>query len=95
MLWDIFAFGVAAAVYVTTIIAMKPYADLSTHQMETSGNPYLYFAYIIYGLLSFPFLLFAIGPVSNLLTKSRPTAYDRLKITLFVHFNYVHRHYLT
>ena len=41
------------------------------------GNPYLYMAKIFYGLLSFPFLIFALGPLQDILTKSRPTAYDK------------------
>lgn len=34
-------------------------------------------AKIFYGLLSFPFLIFALGPLADILTKSKPTAYDK------------------
>ena len=37
---------------------------------------HLYFARIIYGLLSFPFLIFQLPFAQAILTKSRPTAYD-------------------
>ena len=38
---------------------------------------HLYFVRIIYGLLSFPFLIFQLPFIQNILTKSRPTAYDK------------------
>ena len=46
------------------------------------GNPYLYMAKVFYGLLSFPFLIFAFGPLQDILTKSRPTAYDKYGNTI-------------
>lgn len=48
----------------------------STQEMYGMGNPFLYFAFVVYGLLSFPFLIFSIGPIADMLTKTRPTAYD-------------------
>lgn len=38
---------------------------------------HVYFVRIIYGLLSFPFLVFQLPFIQNVLTRSRPTAYDR------------------
>ena len=37
----------------------------------------IYFCQTIYGLLSFPFLLFSVPMMTTLLTKTRPTKYDR------------------
>lgn len=36
-----------------------------------------YFCKIMYGLLSFPFLIFALPPMELLLTRSRGTAYNK------------------
>ncbi|KRX01046.1 hypothetical protein PPERSA_00794 [Pseudocohnilembus persalinus] len=71
LIWDIFSFLIATGIFVFTFQA-QPY-DLSWK----NSTPYLFFAKFIYGLLSLPFLIFAVPIISNLLTKSKATAYDQ------------------
>ena len=47
----------------------------STDDWKMKAN--LYWAQFVYGLLSFPFLIFAVPLCPAILTKARPTAYDR------------------
>lgn len=70
MIYDIICFAIS--VYLL-------FAFISYNEIKESiyFNNYLYFIFIFYGLLSFPFLIFAVGPLGNLITKSKPTAYDR------------------
>lgn len=44
---------------------------------STSIRAAVYFTKVIYGLLSFPFVLFAIPVVSNLLTRTKSTKYNK------------------
>lgn len=40
-------------------------------------NANLYWTQFVYGIMSFPFLIFAVPMCQSILTKARPTAYDR------------------
>jgi hypothetical protein len=42
----------------------------------------VFISQFIYGILSFPFLIFLIPGFKQILTKSRPTAYDRFGRTV-------------
>ena len=44
-----------------------------------------FFVKLFYGMLSFPFLIYALPGMQLLLTKSRTTAYDRYFYILFPH----------
>ena len=46
-------------------------------QDDEHAKDIIYLCKIIYGLLSFPFLIFALPLLPDLLTKARPTAYDK------------------
>lgn len=73
MIIDFFCFGIAIALFFIT----TGYMNIDFSKRIEDARPFLFFTKIVYGLLSFPFLMFAIGPIANLLTKSKPTAYDK------------------
>ena len=71
IVYDIFMFiGVCVCFLVITPLFFGQDSD-----WKMKGN--LYWAQFVYGLLSFPFLIFAVPLCPNILTKARPTAYDR------------------
>jgi len=52
-------------------------------------------AKIVYGILSLPFAIFLFLPLQILLTKSRPTAYDKyfcFKPSYFINFHFILRY---
>jgi len=71
VVWDIFMFAISFIIFI--IITPMFFGQDSDWKMN--GN--LYWAQFVYGLLSFPFLVFMIPMCPNILTKARPTAYDR------------------
>jgi hypothetical protein len=78
MIFEFLNFGVCLAIFILSMNKMKPYSQYSSFsEFAMEPNPYLYFSWIVYGFLSFPFLIFALGPLGNILTKSKPTAYDK------------------
>ena len=85
MIWELINQGVCVAVFILSMNKMNPYSgseNISDFAMKP--NPYFYFCLILYGLLSLPFLIFALGPLGKLLTKSKPTGYDRYKIKRYL-----------
>ena len=49
---------------------------------STSVRASVYFCKVIYGLLSFPFMIFAIPIISDLLTKTKATKYNKYVVFL-------------
>lgn len=78
MIFELINIGICVAIFILSMNKMKPYQNFSSlSDYALKPNPYLYFAWIVYGLLSFPFLIFALGPLGKILTKSLPTGYDK------------------
>lgn len=68
MLFDLIAFGIALLLYVKSTSNIE-------HLEDTSQ--YMIFSRWIYGVLSFPFLIFNIPVCLNLLTHAKSTTYDK------------------
>lgn len=71
LIWDILTFGIATFIFIFT------YNDSIAEGDWDNSTPYLFFGKFIYGILSFPYLIFSVPVLSNLLTRSKPTAYDK------------------
>lgn len=71
MIYDIIIAGIAIGIFFI-------FYFLFDIRDDEHAKGIIFFCKIIYGLLSFPFLIFAIPILSGLLTKARTTGYDRL-----------------
>eukprot|EP00828_Plagiopyla_frontata_P032698 TRINITY_DN42566_c0_g1_i1.p4 TRINITY_DN42566_c0_g1~~TRINITY_DN42566_c0_g1_i1.p4 ORF type:complete len:113 (-),score=13.69 TRINITY_DN42566_c0_g1_i1:162-500(-) len=65
------------------------FLDEESKRHEWKTKSYFQMIRMFYGLLSFPFLIFSIPFLNNILTKSRPTGYDKYgrclpKIQLYI-----------
>lgn len=69
LIYDIITFGISVGVFL-----LVHFVGHSQEEWQIKSN--FYFSKIIYGLLSFPFLIFAVPGVPLILTRSRETAYD-------------------
>jgi len=70
MIYDLITFALSVGVFF-----IITYVADSKEEWQVKAT--FYFCKIIYGLLSFPFLIFAVPLMDNILTRSRPTAYDK------------------
>ncbi len=70
MFWELFASILTVALYLVLYF-------LVIKDDKVSMRESIYFCQTIYGLLSFPFLIFSIPMVTTLLCKTRDTKYDR------------------
>lgn len=73
MIYDIITFIGSVLIFYFSI----NYMHLDERDRFKYTKPYLYFSKLIYGMLSFPFLIFMVPMLSNLLTKAKATAYDK------------------
>jgi hypothetical protein len=71
MIADLIAFGISIGLFFIT------YWSTAYGRDDVSLKSFLYFGWVVYGLLSFPWIIFMVGYVANILTKSKPTAYDK------------------
>lgn len=70
MLWEL----VTEIVYVILVFTQVFFLNQND---EVTLRSALYFCRTIYGLMSFPFMVFAIQPLATFLTKTRATKYDK------------------
>lgn len=70
MLWELFTTIFVVGLGLLLVFALG-------QKEEVAIRASVYFCKTIYGLLSFPFLVFAAKPLASLLTKSKPTRYDK------------------
>jgi hypothetical protein len=73
MFYDLFTFGICVGLLFLFVFVKG--TDMAGDLWRIKSH--VYFVRIIYGLLSFPFLVFQLPFIQNILTKSRPTAYDK------------------
>ena len=84
MLYDLFVFlfsfgllGIfISLIYIVLIYFYVYYIPNMTFQMYDEASGIFYFAKLIYGTLSFPFLIFSLDIFIKLFTAAKPTAYD-------------------
>lgn len=76
MIYDLIIAGIAIGAFFAFFFSF----DI---QDDEHAKGIIFFCKIIYGLLSFPFLIFAIPILKDLLTKARPTAYDKFNFFFF------------
>ena len=69
MIWELFASIFTVAVFLVIYF-------LLINRDQISMREVVKFCQILYGLLSFPFLIFSLPLMTTMLTKSRPTRYD-------------------
>jgi hypothetical protein len=70
LIYDIITFAISVGVFLAIYFGGES-------QQEWQIKTTFYFCKVIYGLLSFPFLIFAVPGMQLILTRSRPTAYDK------------------
>ena len=70
MYWELFASILTVLIYfILTILVIK--------NDKVSKRESVYFCQVLYGLLSFPFLVFSVPLMTTLLTRTRDTKYDQ------------------
>ena len=70
MYWELFASILTVLIYfILTILVIK--------NDKVSKRESVYFCQVLYGLLSFPFLVFSVPLMTTLLTRTRDTKYDK------------------
>ena len=70
MVWEFFAMAITVGLGLMFVYLLKENDDISLRGV-------IFFCKIVYGLLSFPFMIFAIPVLPQLLTKSKATRYDQ------------------
>ena len=70
MVWEFIATLITVGLGLIFVYLLKENDDISFRGV-------IFFCKIIYGLLSFPFMIFAIPVLPQLLTKSKATRYDQ------------------
>ena len=63
-------------IHIVLIYFYVYYIPNMTFQMYNEASGVFYFAKLIYGTLSFPFLIFSLDIFIKLFTTAKPTAYD-------------------
>jgi hypothetical protein len=70
MIFELINIGICVAIFILSMNKMKPYQNFSSlSDYALKPNPYLFFAWIVYGILSFP--------LGKILIKSLPAGYDK------------------
>jgi len=70
MFYDLITFLASVAIFLLCV-----FVGHATYDWQVKAT--YYFAKIIYGMLSLPWLVFALPMIPTVLTRSRPTAYDK------------------